>query len=57
MRDPASPASLERRIVVTAPPALADLTATGDPRVLEGLVELLGDAGPRLGGAGGAWPR
>jgi len=42
MRDP-SRASLERRIVVTAPPELAELTAAGDVRVLDELVELLGE--------------
>jgi hypothetical protein len=43
VRDPTSPTNLERRIVVTAPPELVELTATGDVRVLDGLVELLGD--------------
>jgi len=42
MRDP-SPKNLERRIVVTAPAELVEVTATGDPRVLDELVELLGE--------------
>jgi hypothetical protein len=37
----AGPASLERRIVVVAPPELAELTGTGDVRVLDHLVGLL----------------
>jgi len=43
MRDPSDRTSLERRILVTAPPELAELTRTGDPRVLDQLVELLGE--------------
>lgn len=44
MRDPPTrPPSLERRLLVTAPPELAELTHIGDTRVLERLVELLDD--------------
>lgn len=43
VRDPASPTDLERRIVVTAPPELAELTASGNARVLDLLVEMLGE--------------
>jgi hypothetical protein len=41
-RPPDSPfATLERRVVVTDPPELIELTRTGDPRVLDELVKLL----------------
>src|SRR4051812_5344656 len=43
MRDPSDRTNLERRILVTAPPELAELTRTGDPRVLDQLVELLAE--------------
>ena len=44
MRDPPSrPPSLERRVVLTAPPELVQLAATGDVRVLDRLVDLLED--------------
>ena len=44
MRPPGSTfATLERRVVVTAPPELIDLSRTGDVRVLGELVDLLKD--------------
>ena len=43
-RRPGSPfATLDRRVVVTGPPALAELAAQHDRAVLTGLVELLRD--------------
>jgi hypothetical protein len=43
-RAPGSPfAALDRRVVVTGPPVLAELAASRDPAVVAGLVELLGD--------------
>ena len=40
---PSDPPSLERRVVITAPPDLVELSRTGDVRVLDRLVELLGE--------------
>jgi hypothetical protein len=37
-------AVLDRRVVVTGPPALVDLSRSGDLGVLDSLVELLGEA-------------
>lgn len=44
MRPPGSQfATLERRVVVTAPPELVELSHAGDPQALEALIELLKD--------------
>jgi hypothetical protein len=44
MRPPGSPfAVLERRVIVTGPPELVELSHTGDLRVLDALVDLLQD--------------
>src|SRR5260370_21905261 len=44
MRPPGSQfASLERRVIVTGPPELVELSASDDPQVLNHLVELLRD--------------
>jgi hypothetical protein len=44
LRPPGSSmAILDRRVVVTGPPALVELSKTGDVDVLDELVELLGD--------------
>jgi len=44
LASPGSPfATLERRVVVTAPPALVALAQSGDTRVLDELVPLLAD--------------
>jgi hypothetical protein len=44
MRDPPTrPPSLERRLLVTAPPELVELTRIGDTEVLDRLVEVLED--------------
>lgn len=44
MRPPGSPfAILERRVVVTAPPELVELSLAGDVQALEPLIELLKD--------------
>ena len=44
MRPPGSQfVSLERRVIVTGPPELVELSASGDPQVLNHLVELLRD--------------
>jgi hypothetical protein len=44
MRPPGSRyATLDRRVVVVEPPELVELSRTGDPRLLNALVDLLGD--------------
>jgi hypothetical protein len=44
MRPPGSRyATLDRRVVVVEPPELVELSRTGDPRVLDELVDLLAD--------------
>jgi hypothetical protein len=44
MRPPGSPlAILDRRVVVTGPPEVVELSRSGDPRLLDALVDLLGD--------------
>jgi hypothetical protein len=34
---------LDRRVVVTGPPEVVELSRSGDPRLLDALVDLLGD--------------